>query len=1522
MSLRRGARLAERYRLDRPLGEGSQGSTWLARDELRDREVVCKVCLDPSDEVLDAYAVEFRVLRGLYHPRLVRLLDHGRQRQGGGVVVFHTLDPVRGEPLARWAPAASAPWEPILDALEGLAVLHAAGILHNDVSPANVLVEDGRGVLVDLGCARPLPWRPAGHVLGTLGHIAPEALAGAEVIDARADLYAIGRLLRTYAAEAPAPVVALARVLSHEDPDARPPGAAQALMRVGRAAPADRPDGRARRLVGRTDALEQLDVALDALEHGRGGRLAFQGPDGVGKSALLRELRARAQLRARTLDLRAGRDALARALGARRPGALGMIDAAAAWEEPVVIVIDDADRLGAEERRGLEAAQASARVPTLLVEAGTHLEGATPLEPLSGEDLAAWAPRLDAEARRRLHRATGGHPRDVERALEAWARGATDELSFEAPPDAVDLDGLGDAARDALADRLVDPTAPLDEEPAVELAGRGLIGLDDDGSLTLRRPALRAPLLEALGAERRRRAHLRALARRPEASAAERVAHLAGADDVTRALGELRAAFAADPTDASLWAAARGALELPPVLAAQLARAAGRPEESQRALRTAVLADPALLERAAIRRELAWAYLLLGDPRRAARHAAAARRLALDSESCDLGARAANARGRYPEARALAERGLGLATSADARGDLEESLAVALLYTGEARTARERMERALAAATSPRSRIRRASYAGIAAFHEGAPEDAARLYGRAVELAEEAGLADQLATASMNRGTASQRLGRLAAARADYERAARIAAAIGKRSTALRARFNLANLHAAIGDLDAARASLPDVDQADDRALRASAAVLRGELALMADALDEAESRFTEASALAAGARAAIEADLGRLTVAQRRGMLASADLEALLARARGEGDLFARALALEAERRLIGGEPARALEALEAALAAAAPDPDLTATLTARLARAADEAGAPALGARHRASARATWERMALGLDPAAARAFWSHPARAELASPEPPSTAPAPAQAAAARAGSPTLERVLEINRQLTEALDPSEVLARALDAAIELTEAERGFVLLATDDGPEVAVARSVDGERLGRSHVKFSRTIAQQVIGQRRAIVTANALGDERFSQHRSVLAMRLTSVACVPIATPREVLGAIYVDNRFAAGRFDAGSTRLLQMFADQVAVALINARLHASLTRRTGELEAERARVRGLLEARERELDALQRAADPAEAPALRHDFSSLVAQSGGMRRLVSILDRVSSSPLDLLLRGESGTGKERVARAVHRASRSDEPFVALNCAAVPAALFESELFGHTRGAFTDADREREGILVSAGRGTVLLDEIGELPLSLQVKLLRALQEREVRPLGSNETRAFEARVICATHRDLAALARRGQFREDLYYRIAVVDVVVPPLRERLADLPRLAESLLERASRELSRPPPKLTADALRALAARPWPGNVRELENTLRRALVLAGETDALRAAHLEDGATALSGEPLSRDAYASEERARLLAELRATRWNVSAAARRLGMARNTLYRRLERYRIEREP
>jgi transcriptional regulator with PAS, ATPase and Fis domain len=305
---------------------------------------------------------------------------------------------------------------------------------------------------------------------------------------------------------------------------------------------------------------------------------------------------------------------------------------------------------------------------------------------------------------------------------------------------------------------------------------------------------------------------------------------------------------------------------------------------------------------------------------------------------------------------------------------------------------------------------------------------------------------------------------------------------------------------------------------------------------------------------------------------------------------------------------------------------------------------------------------------------------------------------------------------------------------------------------------------------------------------------------------------------------------------------------------------------------------------------------------------------------TGILAESRAMRAVLDLIARAALRDTPILLVGESGTGKELLARALHKKSpRAAGPFLAVNCSAIPEALLESEMFGHRRGAFTDARDDQRGLFQSAEGGTVFLDEIGDMAPALQGKLLRVLQEKEVHPLGAPAPVPTDVRVVSATHRDLMALAADGRFREDLLYRINVIEVRVPPLRERPDDLGPLVQHLLEKHGSKLGRRECTVSHDVMAVFRRHPWPGNVRELENVIERALVL-GEDVRIT---LDDLPETLRSRPSHSGRsggrrLADVEREHIVRTLRAVDGNKAAAARVLGLNRKTLYRKLTLHRI----
>jgi DNA-binding NtrC family response regulator len=335
---------------------------------------------------------------------------------------------------------------------------------------------------------------------------------------------------------------------------------------------------------------------------------------------------------------------------------------------------------------------------------------------------------------------------------------------------------------------------------------------------------------------------------------------------------------------------------------------------------------------------------------------------------------------------------------------------------------------------------------------------------------------------------------------------------------------------------------------------------------------------------------------------------------------------------------------------------------------------------------------------------------------------------------------------------------------------------------------------------------------------------------------------------------------------------------------------------------------------------------------ALEQTALRAELKRLRTEvqararFQNIVGQSEAMQRVLEITAQVADLPANVLIEGESGTGKELIARAIHQSSsRSTGPFVAVNCAAIPENLLESELFGYVRGAFTDARKDRRGLFQEASGGVLFLDEISEIPLALQAKLLRLLEDKEVRPLGANHSEKIDTRVVSASNRNLADLVQSGKFRQDLYYRLNVIRIELPALRQRSQDIPLLVKHFLDRFAAGANHKVDGVSADAMAALKAHEWPGNIRELEHTIERAVLLGkgsiiGMEDLPPAMAKKADLEILMSQGIAKQfTLADLEREYIGKVLESTQGNKTEAAKLLGVDRTTLYRKLEEYKIK---
>ncbi len=475
----------------------------------------------------------------------------------------------------------------------------------------------------------------------------------------------------------------------------------------------------------------------------------------------------------------------------------------------------------------------------------------------------------------------------------------------------------------------------------------------------------------------------------------------------------------------------------------------------------------------------------------------------------------------------------------------------------------------------------------------------------------------------------------------------------------------------------------------------------------------------------------------------------------------------------------------------------------------------------------------------------------------------------------------------RLSEFNQRLLEIRSVTDQISELLDAVIEVTHAAKGFIILLQDDEPRVAAARNVDKTNLPDGVQSLSDSIIRQVVETKKPIIVSDALHDTMFRSAESVMNLKLCSVMVAPLMTQGQLLGLIYVGNDNVVSLFEQSSLDVLTIFAGQASLILQNAIL-------LDELEVDRKRMA-------EELSDTR--------------FGEIIGSCPTLLEVFSKVEKVAGTDISVLITGETGTGKELIARALHRRSqRKDGPFVVVNCGAIPENLMESELFGHVRGAFTGAVATREGKFQQADKGTLFLDEIGEMPVALQVKLLRALQERVVIKVGDGKPEHVDIRIVAATNRDLEQEIQKGGFREDLFYRLNVVNLHLPPLRERGDDVEVLAKFLLQKYAREYSAKVRGFTPGAVAAMRKYDWPGNVRQLENRIKKAIVLADKT-LVGPEDLDLFPEALA--PIVPLGEAREEFTRryIMEVLERNNGNRTKTARDLGVDPRTIFRYLER-------
>jgi transcriptional regulator with GAF, ATPase, and Fis domain len=485
---------------------------------------------------------------------------------------------------------------------------------------------------------------------------------------------------------------------------------------------------------------------------------------------------------------------------------------------------------------------------------------------------------------------------------------------------------------------------------------------------------------------------------------------------------------------------------------------------------------------------------------------------------------------------------------------------------------------------------------------------------------------------------------------------------------------------------------------------------------------------------------------------------------------------------------------------------------------------------------------------------------------------------------------AGDPRTVRDLKVllgfSQTINSARGLEAVERKVVESIAEVTPADRIALLQVEEGTAEVVFGLGWDREQGLNESVPYSMTVVRQVVDERAAVLTNDVLGLEAWNAAASLVDPGIRSVLAAPMEVHDKLLGVIYLDSVRPAAAFDEGHLHLVSGLGSVAALAMENAR-------HTDGLIAENQRLQ--------------------EELSIQHD---MVGSSPSIQRVYQFIERVAGRDSNVLIWGESGTGKELVARAIHRNSeRAGKPFVAINCAAIADSLLESELFGHEKGAFTGAAMQKKGKLEVAEGGTVFLDEIGELAPLLQAKLLRVLQEREMERVGGTKPIKLDIRLIAATNRDLKEASQKGTFREDLYYRLNVVSVRMPALRERREDIPQLAGYFAQRFAEKVKRRISGISPAARSCMMQYEWPGNVRELENAIERAVVL-GSTDQilpedLPEAMLEEAAPDGKAVTALHDGLREAKKRLIEKAIQQCEGNYTEAAHVLGIHPNHLFR-----------
>ncbi len=498
--------------------------------------------------------------------------------------------------------------------------------------------------------------------------------------------------------------------------------------------------------------------------------------------------------------------------------------------------------------------------------------------------------------------------------------------------------------------------------------------------------------------------------------------------------------------------------------------------------------------------------------------------------------------------------------------------------------------------------------------------------------------------------------------------------------------------------------------------------------------------------------------------------------------------------------------------------------------------------------------------------------------------------------------------LEMLVDITKNLNSTLNLNDLLSDIVDSVIKLAYADRGFLMLADRENKlQFRIARNIKKLSLKENDFEVSRSIISDVFEKGNPLFISNVTENEQFKHQKSVIDLRLTTSVCVPLKLEDKVIGVIYTDSSRLTNELSEDDMPIVSAFASQAAIAIENARLHGELILSRENLANENRILRYELSE--------------------KYEFSGIIGKSKSMQDIFRMISKVAPLDTTVLIHGETGTGKELIAKAIHfNGPRKTGQMVTINCGAMPAELLESELFGHKKGSFTGATSDKPGLFETANGGSIFLDEIGDMPPQLQVKLLRTLQEEEIRRIGENFTRKVDVRIIAATNRNLVEDIKKGKFRQDLFYRLNVVPITIPSLRERKDDIFPLAEHFLKKYMDKMGKKNIRILPETMKLLISNSWPGNVRELENTIERALALCGDSTILSRNFFpqlieESGLTSnLSGQKSLKTKLSAVEKQIIIEILKETGWKVTRAAEILEVTRQHLHNRIRFHGLKR--